>query len=543
MKRIFAGMVAAALLLGLAACGKKDDGAGKAFTFPVEAAPVHLDPAIAQSASERLVVQNCFEGLVRLAADAKTGETRLLPGVAERWTVSPDGLTYTFYLRRNTHWNLIPDASDVLGGKDKREAFETHVTADDFVFGLQRALSPATMSPGAAGLYAIANAWQVHDGQLPAEQLGVHAINPFTLAITLARQSDMFLYALTQNAAMPCNRAYFEATGGRYGLGAKYLLCNGPFYVSMMDVGSLRMRANEGYAGQGPVLPKMVDLKLPKDMAAVAQLVGADGGYDAALLPPALPADILESHASKLLQSGTLALLFNCAENAPLSRTNLRVALCAALDSALLLQNLNFQARQGLLPGNLRVGGQTLESLAKAQPGIAHSPERARKLLLGMKEDLPPLVLIYTAAHEQLMARALQLWQSLFGLRLNARMEPLEPAAFEQRLRRGDYDIAIGALPLGSSFALQALQEIAAPGQNPMRYHSNTLDRLLQAAAQMGDAAEAARACRQAEAHLLQNGAVYPLAAQFSRLLRAPGVEGIATSPAGDQLLFAGLKK
>jgi len=154
-----------------------------------------------------------------------------------------------------------------------------------------------------------------------------------------------------------------------------------------------------------------------------------------------------------------------------------------------------------------------------------------------------PLRLICAPAHEQILRRALQQWQSLFGLRLRAGIEPLEPEELWERLRRGEYDIAIAELRASSSFALQAMQDYAAGAGNPMRYASDTLREILRGAAQMEDPAEAARAIRQAEAHLLQNGAVYPLMPAAGRLLLAPGVEGLDVSPTGDQIFFGRTKK
>jgi len=178
-----------------------------------------------------------------------------------------------------------------------------------------------------------------------------------------------------------------------------------------------------------------------------------------------------------------------------------------------------------------------LGDLAPPQPGVAHEPARARALVLKMEEAEATLRLICSPAHERILRRALQQWQSLFGLRLHADVEPLEPEALEERIARGEYDIAIARLQASSSFALQAMQEFAAAG-NSMRYTSDTLDELLRGAAQMADPAEAARAIRQAEAHMLQNGAVYPLMPAASRLLLAPGVEGLGVSPVGDQIFF-----
>ena len=539
IKHIGAMLLAALMVFSLSACGEDDSGEGAIVAYAIDKEPVRLDPAIAESASELMVIGNTFEGLVRQTTDAETGSARIVPGVAESWKISPDGRVYTFQLRNNTHWRLHADADDVLGSDNAVKAFDTYVTAEDFIFGLRRTLNPATNASNAAALYPIENAREIHAGELPTDRLGVKAINPLTLEITLAQPNDMFLYALTQSAAMPCNQAYFEATKGRYGLDASYLLCNGPFFVHLIG-GTTRLRRNESYAGDSRVSPSIVDLKTFDTYAERLQRLGAENGIDMAAIPAGVvPAALVpEELASSglLLQNGTISMLFNCER---LSDVNVRTAMCAALSyEALGLAPL------GILPEYVQVGGRRLGELAPAQAGIAHDPERARQLLLAAESSTSPLALVCAPEHEQTLRKALQQWQSLFGLRLNANIEALEAEELASRLRQGDYDVAVAELRASSSSALQTMQEFASPGTgNPMRYKSDILNELLQGAAQMGSAAEAAKAIRQAEAHLLQNGAVYPLMPSVSRLLLVEGLEGLDISPIGDQVFFGRVKK
>ena len=523
-------------LLAMAGCNK-DDGSGKVINFPVEEAPRSLDPAIARSASELLVVNNCFEGLVRQDADGT-----LVPGAAQSWEISPDGLTYTFHLREDNHWRLHADAKKLLG-EEERDAFDTQVTAEDFRFGLMRALAPITASQSADALYAIKNAKAVHEGIAIPEDLGVEAWDRFTVVITLERPNATFLYTLTQSAAMPCSQAYFEATKGRYGLAPRYLLCNGPFYLSTMGDALVQLRKNDGYKKDWAVGPSLVNLRVQPSLETRLQYLGADGGYDAVPVPAALLAEgEADAYESILLQNAALSLLFNC-DNAPLDNAKLRTALCAALDPAA----LGLESPGMLLTEGVRVGGGQYRTLAGPPKGISHDMNRARKLLneCELEGGKLQLTLLCAPAHDTLLRRALQQWQSLFGLALEVQIETAEPEELLGRLRQGDYDIAVAALPMGSSFALEALRWLAESGSagNWMRYSSKTLDTLLQGAAQTEDDQACARACLQAEEHLLQNGVVYPLMPLASRLLLAPGVQDLAVSPAGDQIYFGYAKK
>jgi len=529
-------LLAALLLLPLAACSK-DTGDGKVISYPIDTAPRRLDPAIAGTAEELLVINNCFEGLVRQDADGT-----LAPGAAKSWEISPDGLTYTFRLREDNRWKPHPAEAKQLLGEEAYNAFDTRVTAEDFRFGLARALDPATKSPGADALYAIKNARAVHEGKKRPEELGVEARELFTLVITLERPSATFLYALTHSAAMPCNQAYFEATKGRYGLSPRHLLCNGPLYLSSLGGNLARLRRNDGYREDWATGPAAVNLRVQPSMETRLQYLGEEDGYDAVPVPAALLADgEADAYESVLLQNAALSLLFNCG-GTPLNDTKLRAALCAALDTAA----LGMPAPGALLTDGLRVGGEGYRALAGLPRGIAHDMDRARQLLkeCGLDGKLR-LTLLCAPQHDTLLRRVLQQWQSLLGLTLEARIETLEPEELLGRLRGGDYDIALAALPMGSSSALEALRGLAESGGagNWMRYSSNTLDALLRDAAQTADAESCAAACLRAEEHLLLGGVVYPLMPQAGLLLLAPGVQDLVISPAGDQIFFGYAKK
>ena len=522
------------LTLALPSC-TRDDGTGKVFAFPLDAAPEHLDPAIAQTPEELLVINNIFEGLVR-----QNAEGEIIPGAAHAWNISPDGLVYTFHLREDAHWSLLRTADgtvqrphrELLG--DAAESFDTHVTAYDFVFGITRALLPATNSPGAAGLYAIQNARAVHEGRAEPEALGVAAINRLTLQITLEQPSTHFLYALTQSVAMPTNQVFFEATQGRFGRTAQHLLSNGPFYLNRWDSEEnifLRLRQNAGYHGE--VTPFAVNLFVQPDPTARLNILGTDGGYDAAFVPAAFESHLPAGTQLTQLYNATLALIFRH-EN-----VNLRRALCAALDVA----ELGYEDPPGLLPAALHVGGDSLRSLVGPPAIMAHDIARAQELLSYADITRVTLTLICLPEHETLARRALQQWQQAFGMAVTVAIEPIEnPEEFAGRLQRGNFDIAIASLQANSSFALQTLEDWAQPG-SLLGYDSAQLQALLLAARAETSPLEIAQAVRNTEQHLLQSGVVVPLAPQASLLAVAPGISGFAASPVGDRVFFGDLRK
>ena len=143
--------------------------------------PDSLDLHRAQSLSSLNVLRDLHEGLISLDASA-----RLIPGLAERWAVSDDGLQWTFWLRPNARWS---DGSAL--------------TAHDVVAGWQRLLDPATASPQAAWLDRVRSAVQVRTGVHAPEQLGVEVVSDSILRVTLERPTAWFADLLTHPATYP----------------------------------------------------------------------------------------------------------------------------------------------------------------------------------------------------------------------------------------------------------------------------------------------------------------------------------------------------
>jgi oligopeptide transport system substrate-binding protein len=115
----------------------------KILHFGLGSEPQYLDPHLASSVSANNVITALIEGLV--SEDPKTLQP--LPGVAERWDVSKDGLLYTFHLRKNAKWsNGDP------------------VTAHDFVYSYRRILNPNLASQYASMLHGLQNARKYHEG-------------------------------------------------------------------------------------------------------------------------------------------------------------------------------------------------------------------------------------------------------------------------------------------------------------------------------------------------------------------------------------------
>ena len=143
--------------------------------------PVTLDPHQSEDVSSGNILRDLFEGLV-----TEDAAGNLTPGSAEKWSISEDGLTYTFHLRDCLAWS-------------NGEA----LTAADFVFSLRRALDPETIAPMAELLVPIENSRDVMNGLKPVEQLGIAMPDSHTLVVRLQQATPWFLQILSHPIAYP----------------------------------------------------------------------------------------------------------------------------------------------------------------------------------------------------------------------------------------------------------------------------------------------------------------------------------------------------
>lgn len=173
-----------------------------------------LDPHVITGLSEINVVSTLFEGLI----GENSTDLSPVPGVAERWEVSADGLTYTFHLRANARWsNGVP------------------VTAQDFVASYRRVLTPSLGADYATMLYVVEGAQAYHRGQsADFTQVGIVAPNERTLLIRLEHPTPHFLALVTHPVWYPVHRPSLEQSGDPDRRGGNWtrpgsLVGNGPF--------------------------------------------------------------------------------------------------------------------------------------------------------------------------------------------------------------------------------------------------------------------------------------------------------------------------
>ncbi|NND90540.1 MAG: peptide ABC transporter substrate-binding protein [Granulosicoccus sp.] len=169
--------------------------------------PTSLDPHKLSGDWENRIAGDIFEGLVTEDPAAQP-----IAAQASAWTVSDDGLVYTFTLREGIQWS---DGEPV--------------TASDFVFALQRLMNPQTAAIYAYLQYPIKNAQAINTGELSdLNELGVKALDDRTLEITLERPTPYFIGALTHYTAYPLPQHVMAAVGEDW-VKIDNIVTNGPY--------------------------------------------------------------------------------------------------------------------------------------------------------------------------------------------------------------------------------------------------------------------------------------------------------------------------
>ena len=520
------------------------DGTDEELYYPIYADPISFDPQIAADNASKIVVFNCFEGLVRLDENG-----RIVPGVAKSWQISPDGLTYTFFLRENSKWYMSEYAKKLLD-EESAKNFNYNVVAEDFVYGIRRAFNPEMGASTDSRLYSIKNSHEVYSGEKLPEELGVTAINSTTLKIELNEADENFLTALTQSAAMPCREEFFEATKGRYGLDPEKVIYNGPFYLYSWSTGShLTLFRNENYAGEKAVNPGAVYLYINGNLSTRTDKL-VDGVYSACPFTVRQKEMIDNDDVSFIgYNNSTWGFYFNCAGEIT-QDYNIRSALASSLDvTQLPLPSHCKEYATGIVPQICMSGNSSYRTLAgKITPNTVNHKLAVKSLEQGFHNlgiNNLSLRIVCHESFENIVKIAVQGWQSILGVHVNFIIEPLDDISLERKISSGEFDIAFTGLTASSESVVNFLGMFTSENpSNVFGFSSKKYDSLLKLNNNTSSQQSALTNCAKAEQHLTDMCVVIPVFSENSYLALAEKVTDIYCIEAGTVPVFmGGLKK
>lgn len=455
--------------------------------------PITLDPQIATDANAKIVVEALFEGLVRLDENNNP-----YPGVASSWEPNFDYTTFTFYLREDARW------SD-----------ETPVTAEDFVFAFQRALDPATGSTTCESMFCIKNAQSVNQGNMPVDALGVYATDSHTLVVELEYANPDFPTLTASAPFMPCKKAYFEEAEGKYGLDSGFILGNGPFRManrySWEHDSYINLVRSETYTGSTEVSPATLTITIA-DSETDANILNLlyNGTTDAAKISQSM---VSQADTEKLtlttFQDTTWGLCFNV-QSDNMKHLSVRKLFLQSLDREKLLSVLP----ETVTPANDIITPSTKFNDSNYRTSVGSGffmKEDQTTVSKAKKKNVPAITILCPDddISRKLANQIITDWNKNLDHYYN--IEPLSQAELDERIRSGDYDIAITSIHASAEGPLSLLSLFRSDSKNNPAFLSNkTYDALLEITANSSSETVLAN-YRKAEQFLNDNAVFYPI--------------------------------
>ena len=444
MKKLTVLVLASAVLL--AGCGEKQSETSQTVQKSSESKTLNvmseveiesLDPQVATDGNALEFIANFTDGLKQMNSDGST-----IDALCASETVSEDGLVYTFKIRDDAFWsNGDP------------------VTADDFVFGWQRAADPKVASEYAymlTDIGQIKNAYDVEAGKLPLDALGVKALDEKTLQVELEVPVSYFDSILYFPTFYPVNRAFFEKCGDSFGTSPDTVLSNGAFIVSEYQPAALNLKLvkNEKYYDASRIKIDALNYQILKD-SQQSLMNYQNGGLDLVKISGDQVDQVKDDPEFLTVGSGFLWYITpNIAKNADLANLNLRRALTFAFDRESIVNDV---VKDGSIAACVAVpsgyafnsAGEDFSTEQTPFPELCSSnADKAREYFASAKSELGKdkfefeLIVDDTVIQQNVAAVIKeQIESTLEGVTVNLHVEPKKQRLAD--MRTGDFDLAL----------------------------------------------------------------------------------------------------
>ena len=488
----------------------------KILHFGLGSEPQYLDPHLANSVSAHNVIIALIEGLV--SEDPKT--LKPVPGVAEKWDISEDGLVYTFHLRKNAKWS---------NGDT--------VTAHDFVYSYKRILNPELASQYASMLHGLKNAREYHEEGLSWEEakVGAIAIDDYTLQLTLENPTPYFLELLNHYSWFPAHPPTIEKFGAFGKQGTAWTrpgnyVGNGPFTLSDHKVNSvIEVKKNPLYWDAQTVSLEGIRF-YPIESADTEERAFHSGFLHLTQTVSPDRIDFLKENHPDLIHFesylGTYFYRFNV-EEPPFDDVRVRLAFNLATDRQAIVEKVT---KGGQLPARCftppGTGGFSPESRFRFDPQKAKSLIQEYLTEKGL-ESLPKIELKYnTSEGHKKVAEALQgMWKNHLGAEIQ--LLNMEWKVFLSTIAKRDFSLAragwIGDYVDANTF-LHMWR--TGDGHNNTGWSSTRYDELLELAAQESDTLKRFSYFEECEKLIAENAPILPIYFYVHVTLRSPTVKG-----------------
>ena len=419
-----------ALGLGLAAlilCGTA--ASAKTLVYCSEGSPENFTPALNTTGTSLDAARPVFDQLVEF----ERGSTSIKPGLAEKWDISPDGLTFTFHLRHGVKFGATK------GFKPTRD-----FNADDVLFSFQRQYDPANpyskISGGKYDYYS--------DMDMPKLVKSLVKTDDYTIVMTLSEPNVAILANLAMDFATIQSAEFADAMmkAKTPELFDQVPVGTGPFiFQSYQKDAVIRFKANPNYWGGKPAIDELIYAITPDATARYSKLKTDE----CQVAPYPRPADLAEMkkdpEINVLSQPGLNIgyLAFN-AQKPPFDKKEVRLALSMAIDKASIIKDVYLgagQAAKNLIP-------PTMWAYNDAVTDYPYDPEKAKAMLAdaGIKGpiDIDLWYMPVQRPYNPDAKRIAEMMQSdLAKVGVNAKLVTYEWGEYRKRLGNGEATTAL----------------------------------------------------------------------------------------------------
>ncbi|MGX7265466.1 peptide ABC transporter substrate-binding protein [Enterococcus crotali] len=489
------------------------------------------DLSVATDQISFIALNNVYEGIYRLNLDNEAEPA----GAAEKAEVSEDGITYKIKLNEKAKWT---------DGKP--------VKAEDYVYGWQRTVDPATASEYAYLYESVKNGADVAAGKKDKEELGIKAVGDYELEITLEKATPYFDYLLAFPSFFPQRKDIVEKYGKDYAANSENSVYNGPFVLDGFDGPGTdtkwSYKKNKEYWDADAVKLDEVQVNVVKE-APTSYNLFQDGQVDDVQLTGELAQQAANDPQLVILKTASTQYmeLNQIDDNSPFRNENLRKAISYSIDRKSLVEQILGDGSvepKGLVPADMSKSPDGKEDFTEAaEDKISYDKDKAKEYWEKAKKELgiKTLDIDILSSDADSSKKTVEYIQGAIQDSLEGTKVTVSPVPFAVRLDRsnkGDFKAVIGGWGADyvdpSSFL--DLFQTGVP-YNRGHYSNADYDKALKAASttNANDPEKRWDNLVDAEKIIMGDMGVIPLYQKAEAHLRAEKVKDVAFHPAGAQ--------
>lgn len=446
----------------LFSCGNDDkgDGTGHMYDVSILGNPQSLDPQYATDSASNTIIKNLYSGLMSFDENGN-----ILCCNAESYSISSDGLEYTFTLRKDNYWFFDKNDDDYI---DDDEYFP--VTAQDYVFALRRILDPSMQSPYAEDFSCIRNGNNIISGKALPETAGIIAVDDYTLNISLDYPCAEFLGLLATSASYPCNREFFYSTKGRYGLDDRSVMSNGSFFVRQWFYDPygvnniLYMKKNSVNNNEtNEILPSFLNFTIESDENDIRTMFRE--GTIECFATNSIDGINTKKYDTTSFCATTLGLVFN-PDDEYFSSLNMRKTLAFSIDRENIIDDNNSDIipAYGIIPPAIKLLGRSYRELVSDRQYEFYDISEAKRCFKVAKAELDiesldniKILVCSGTIDFDYLHNLSQQWQEIFGFYIG--IDEVTSSEFESRIKENDYNIALYPLKGNYNNGLSVIEQ------------------------------------------------------------------------------------